>query len=102
MVLRVCDAHIAETYAVFAAVAPPTSPPPAPPPLPRPHTRALIARTCKRVPPPPPPPDFIRDNGGVCAAADYPYTGLLPPFKRCKSGCAPVPGTVRDSLYFLW
>ncbi|KAG5178633.1 cathepsin L-like proteinase [Tribonema minus] len=37
--------------------------------------------------------DWVRDAGGVCRAEDYPYTGLLPPFKRCKTECKPVPGT---------
>jgi C1A family cysteine protease len=37
--------------------------------------------------------EWIKEAGGVCTAEDYPYTGILPPFKSCRKGCDPVEGT---------
>lgn len=37
--------------------------------------------------------DWIKENGGVCAEGDYPYTGLWPPFKTCATTCDAIEGT---------
>eukprot|EP00612_Vaucheria_litorea_P000495 CAMPEP_0171451808 /NCGR_PEP_ID=MMETSP0945-20130129/160_1 /TAXON_ID=109269 /ORGANISM="Vaucheria litorea, Strain CCMP2940" /LENGTH=455 /DNA_ID=CAMNT_0011976333 /DNA_START=432 /DNA_END=1798 /DNA_ORIENTATION=- len=37
--------------------------------------------------------EWAKQAGGVCSLEDYPYTGILPPFKHCKTNCKIVEGT---------
>lgn len=45
--------------------------------------------------------EWIESNGGVCTADDYQYTGILPPFKTCKTTCTNVPGTAVSGTYLM-
>jgi Papain family cysteine protease len=45
--------------------------------------------------------EWVEANGGMCLADDYPYTGILPPFKTCKTTCTNVPGTAVSGAHLM-